>query len=386
MAEPDQTGGFTTLYEDADEGTLGFARREDIEEEVLAYIEIVAQLKQDYADDPQIVAGLKDLESSLGALRVSTDGEEELKQKLQALIEVPVAEGKKLHLDAFRKSSAKTIVKNDAAYRVRVKKLVANTQGNLTHLLLTWPEDSVLQKLLKDLGELKMEDDISGIKSYMAELGKSPNLFHYTEKKKEFLMEWLRPYQEQFGKPIEELSEEELQASIQKVEQLRNTKLEEMTHLSAISDREEFKVHNRAMHPIMNGKNEEFWGSGEVRSEFIGIMNKMISRFSLNLDDRFLLFKTKDEGFAYLVGFADEAFGQVVEVKDGQLGIYPHLKVFLKGGQGEYSEIQPQAYAGNNSAYYKALRTAVVPFLSSMAVMLELPLSPNLKEAFDMWA
>ena len=115
-------------------------------------------------------------------------------------------------------------------------------------------------------------------------------------------------------------------------------------------------------------------------------MNKMISRFSLNLDDRFLLFKTRDEGFAYLIGFADEAFGQVVEIKEGQLGIYPHLKVFLKGGQGEYSEIQPEAYAGNNSAYYKALRTSVVPFLSSMAVMLELPLSSDIKEAFDMWA
>ena len=47
MAEPDQTGGFTTLYEDADEGTLGFARREDSGAEVLADIEIVAQLKQD---------------------------------------------------------------------------------------------------------------------------------------------------------------------------------------------------------------------------------------------------------------------------------------------------------------------------------------------------
>ena len=53
MAEPNKSGDFTTLYEDADAGTLGFARREDIEEEVLAYIEIVAQLKQDYADDPR---------------------------------------------------------------------------------------------------------------------------------------------------------------------------------------------------------------------------------------------------------------------------------------------------------------------------------------------
>lgn len=385
MAERDIKSEFTTLYDDADAGTLSFARREDIEEEVVAYIEIVAQLKQDYAEDPQVVDGLRELESNLGILRISTDSEEALREKLQALIEVPIAEGKKLHLNAFRKSSAKAVVKDEAAYRARVKKLVVNTQNNLTHLLLTWPDDGILKRFLKDLSELDMENDVAAVKSFMDNLGKSPNLWHYTEKKKDFLMEWLRPFQEHFGKPIEELSAEELQASVQKVEELRNSKLEDMTHLVATGERDEFRPHNRAMHPIMNGKNEEFWGSAEVRGEFIAIMNKMITRFSLNLDERFLLFKTKDEGFAYLVGFADDAFSDVVEVKEGELGIYPHLKVFLKGGEGQYNEIQPQAYAGNTSAYYKALRTAAVPFLSSMAVMLEIPLSPMIKEAFDMW-
>jgi len=158
-----------------------------------------------------------------------------------------------------------------------------------------------------------------------------------------------------------------------------------MTHLMVDAERAPFRVHNRKMHPIMNGKNEEFWGSPEVRSEFIGLLNKLITRFSLNLDDRFLLFKTKDEGFAYLVGFADDAFSQAVEVKEGELGIYPHLKVFLKGRQDQYNEIQPEAYAGNKTAYYQALRTAVVPFLSSISVMLELVLSSQFKEAFDMW-
>ena len=384
MAERDKSSGITTLYEEA-AGTLVFTRREEIDAEVLAYIDIINQLKADYADDPQVVTGLADLESSLSALRVSTESEEALQQKLQSLVEVPIAEGKALHLNAFRKSTATTTLKDSEAYRARVKKLVANTEGNLTHLLITWPDDNILQRFLKDLTELDMDGEIGQIKAYMDPLGKSPHLWHYSEKKKEFLVEWLRPFQEQFGKPIEQFSEEELQASIQKVEQLRNTKLEEMTHLMVDSERAAFRPYNRKMHPIMNGKNEEFWGNPEVCTEFIALMNKLITRFSLNLDERFLLFKTKDEGFAYLVGFADEAFSQAVEMNEGELGIYPHLKVFLKGQQDQYNEIQPEAYAGNTRAYYQALRTAAVPFFSSMAVMLELVLSSQFKEAFDMW-
>lgn len=217
MAERDKGGGITTLYEEG-AGTLVFTRREEIDAEVLAYIDIIDQLKADYADDPQVVTGLADLESSLAALRVSTESEEALKKKLLALVEVPIAEGKTLHLDAFRKSTTTTTLKDSEAYRDRVKKLVANTEGNLTHLLITWPDDNIMQRFLKDLTELDMDGEIGQIKSYMDTLGKSPQLWHYTDKKKEFLVEWLRPFQEQFGKPIEQLSEEELQASIQKVE------------------------------------------------------------------------------------------------------------------------------------------------------------------------
>ncbi len=392
MAEQERKSGFTTLYDEetgeakvGDDGTLAFSRREEIDTEVSNYLGVVAQLKQDYADEPQVVEGLNDLEGSLSALRVSSDSEEELQKRLQALVEVPIAEGKSLHLNAFRKSTSGGVLKDEEAYRARVRKLVINTQGNLTHLLLTWPEDKILHRFLADLNELDLERDAATLKQHMDGVGKSPHLWHYNDKKKEFLVEWLRPYQEHFGKPIEELSGEELQACIQKVENLRNTKLEEMTHLAVESDRTEFRSHNRRMHEIMNGRNLEFWGSEEVRNEFITLMSKLITRFALNLEERFLIFKTKDAGFAYLVGFADEAFSEAVELEGGGLGIFPHLKVFLLGNNGQYTEIQQEAYAGNTSSYYQALRTAAVPFLSSMAAMMETSLSDEIKEAFDMW-
>ena len=114
------------------------------------------------------------------------------------------------------------------------------------------------------------------------------------------------------------------------------------------------------------------------------LINKLIARFSFNLQDRFLLFKTADGGFLYLVGFADEAFDNPVQLEGGKLGLFPHMKVFLKRGE-DYQEIQPGNYTVNKQAYFRTLKTAVVPFFTSVAPMLEHTLSQDIKSAFDMW-
>lgn len=385
MAEEVRKSGFTTVYEGEDAGTMAFTRRTEIEAEVNAYLEVLENLKKEFKEEPGVVEGLREIQGKLSALRVASDSEEDLKKKLRSLIEVPIGSGKTMRLDAFRKQAAESKVENDEAYRERVARLVRNTEGNITHLLLSWPDDTILQRFLKDVREVELDGDIRVVKKRMEDFGKSPHLWHYNDMKKEFLLEWLRPYQEYFGKPIEELTQEELQASVQKVEGLRDQKLEEMAQLIVETERGPFLVHNRTMHAVMNGKSPTFWGSGEVRDEFITLLNKMITRFTLSLEDRFLLFKTKDGGFCYLVGFADEAFTDAVERKDGSLGIYPHLKVFLKDQEGNYNEIRLEAYAGNNGAYYRALKTAAVPFLSSMSVMVEHVLSQEIKQSFDMW-
>ncbi len=385
MTDKPKAGSFTTVYDEEDAGMLSMESRKEIESDVISYLEVLRQLEIDFKDDPQIVEGLREIEMQLNALRISTKPLEEVREKLASLISVPVADGKVLRLDAFRKSTAQSSFASDEEYVARVRKLVRNTGGNLTQLLLTWPDDSILQKFLKEIQILDFDKDPREIRIFMEGLGKSPQLWHYNEKKKDFLVEWLRPFQEYFGKPIEELTEEEIQQAVQKVEELRDTNLQEMTHLEVEQGRAPFRVHNRRMHTVMNGKNKDFWGAAEVREEFIEILTKLITRFSLTLEDRFLLFKTKDGGFMYLVGFADDAFDELTELKDGKIGIYPHLKVFLQSEDGKYMEIVKESYANNSSAHFRALKTAVVPFLTAIALMLEYSLSKELKNAFDMW-
>ena len=385
MVQDQKQRGFRTVYDSGLDGGVAFEISDAPEERIQAYGAVLAQLLEDFKTVPAAVEGLRQIQRKLQALRISKLPKQELEKKLDALVTVPIGPGKTVRLDAFRKTASQGVFRDGEKYRIHVRKLVRNTIANITHLLLTYPDDIILEKFLVEVQNIPFDGTDENLRTHMGEIGKSSLLSHYNEKKKEFLLEWLRPYQEQIGKEVTELTEEEIQSAIKKVDELRSKKLEEMTHLQQENDRERFRAENRTMHAVINGANIDFWSDGEVRDEFVRLVNQLLARFALSLEDGFLLFKTKDKGFAYLVGFADEAFDHMKEVKGGKLAIVPHVKPFLKSANGEYIEIQQSTYAENPADYYGALKTAVVPFLSSMAVMLEQELSKSIREAFDMW-
>ena len=379
----DKKTAFTTRYESHTAGTVAFDRSA-LDEEIVACLEIVRQIRNDYKAHAKVVEGLSGLESKLLALRTSKEPEEAQREQLKALMRVPLSEDKSLHLEAFRRSTGQSRMGSPAEYLAQVSKMVRNTVNNAALLLLHKPGDAILMRIVEDLGGLKL-DDYAGVRSHMGAFAKSPQLWHYNEKKKNFLVEWLLPFQEALGKPIAQMTEEEFQAALRKVEQLRDQKLEEMTHLMVDADRAPFRPHNRTMNPLINGQDDTFWGGPEARDEFVALISKLITRFSFNLEDRFLIFRTKDGGFCYLVGFSDEAFSKALATKDGKMALYPHLKVFVKHNDDAYAELTLELYSRNNKVYYNALKTAVVPFLRAAAVMVETELSAEIKGAFDMW-
>jgi hypothetical protein len=373
---------YPSLFTSSEAGTLAFGRTA-LDGEIAAALEMVRQIRADYKGQHAVVEGLRGVEDQLLALRTSQLDEAELRAQLERLLRVPLGD-QHLRLEAFRRSAAQSRVGSEAEYVTAVKRMVRNTLSNTALLLLQHPDDPVLARLLEDLQALEL-DDYTALRRHMAAFSNSPQLWQYNEKKKAFLVQWLQPFQGELGKPIEELSEEEFQAALRKVEGLRNTRLEEMTHLMVDADRAPFRVHNRTMNPLVNGRDETFWGGPGPRDEFIGLLNRLITRFCFSLEDRYLVFRTKDGGFAYLVGFADEAFAQARTTKDGRLALYPHLKVFVKNNDGAYVELTMEFYQRNPKLYYHALKTSVVPFLRAAAIMVETELSPDLKGAFDMW-
>lgn len=364
-------------------GTLAFAGNQTVAEDIETYLEVVRQVRTDHSEDSTIVAGLDEIEIKLQALRVSTEPEETLREKLEALMQVPIAADRTLRLDAFRRSAARSRLSSVEDYAEQVQRMVRNTRNNIALLLLGAPEDGILKRFLKDLDELDL-NDAQALRVRMATMSQSPQLWHYNERKKAFLADWLRPYQADLAKPIEEMSEEEFQTALKQVEQLREQRLEELTSLTVEKDREPFRPFNRTMDPVMNGRDEAFWGSAEARDEFVHFINLLIMRFSFSLEERFLVFRTRDGGFVYLVGVPDEAFADATLDAEGRLRLFPHLKVLVKSGE-RYAEITLESYNRNRKAYYSTLRTAAVPFLTAASVMVETPLSEDIRAAFDMW-
>lgn len=379
----EKKSGFQTVYESQDAGMLAFDTVADLATEIDACLQLVKQLQTDFKDDAGIVNGLKQLETQLQTLRFSKEPTEAVKAKLESLMQVPVAGQKTIRLDAFRKKASKP-VDSTQEYEERVKRLVKNTRANILLLLAAAPGDDKLTELMNELINFKVEGSHAELKAKMEVLAKNPILVHYNTKKRAFLVEWLKPFQAKLGEPIEGMSEERLMEAARQVETIRAVELKAIAKVTLDNNRDPYRAHNRVIHPVMNGKSADFWGTQEVRDEFIAIMNRLITRFSFNLEDRFLIFRTEDNGFVYLVGFADEAIEHAVALKDGKYGLTPHLKVFLNRG-GEFQEIVAGNYKVNKQAYYRALKTAVVPFFVAIAPLLDMQLSDALKSAFDMW-
>jgi hypothetical protein len=383
MASEKKTG-FTTLYEGDAAGTVAFDGPAGVQGAIADYLGLVKQVREDYKDDPAISQGLREIEAKLNTLRFSKEPPDAVLKTLESLVQVPVGANKVLRLDAFRKTSAKGQVNDQEEYVERVRRLVRNTLNNVTLLLINWPDDGILQKFMEDLKSVDLNAGPAAIKTRMETVGKGPHLWHYNQKKKAFLVDWLKPFQTDLGEDVESMTEERFAEALRQVEKLREVKLREMTPLVIDRNKEPYAVHNRSMHPVLNGKFKDFWGTVEIRDEFILLLNKLITRFSFNLQDRYLIFKGDDGGFLYLVGFADEALENPVKLENGKLGLFPHLKVFLNRG-GEYQEISPGNYTVNKQAYFRALKTAVVPFLVAIGPMLDHKLSDGLRKAFDVW-
>ena len=365
-------------------GALAFDHNVAVEEEINSVLAMLRQMKADYTDQPTVATGLDGVIHKVMALRGSTESTETVQEKLDEILRIPIGEeGKTLRLDAFRKS-AKSQVGGEAEYLEHVHKMVRNTVNNAVLLMMHFGEEPTLAKLVEDLKEVDLSN-YRLVKRDMPVITKSPAMWKYNERKKEFLTEWLRPFEKELGKPVSQMTDQEFVKALRQVEKLREARLEEMTHLMVEADRAQFREYNRTMNPLINGRDDTFWGGEDGREEFLRLINKLITRFSFNLEDRYLIFRTKDGGFCYLVGFSDEAFDEAQITADGKFALYPHLKVFLKMRDGHYAEITMEFYNRSAKTFYSSLKTSIMPFLQAAAVMVEEDVSDTLKSAFDMW-
>lgn len=375
-----------TYYEKEDTGQIVFKERQDFIKEITNNLELVENVSKN-PDLPQIVKErMAEIKLNLESLKYSELPPAELQKKIKTYTQIPVAKGKWMHLSAFLTSTGNTkVVSSEQQYIQQVQKMIKNTMANLTNLLINHSEDEHLSAFFDELKSLKPETDYQTVKTKMDHLTMSGIIKHYNIIKLNFLQDWLKPYEEYLGKSIQEMSENEVQQALTQVEGLKKKQLEKIGLHITTEKLNQFYPFNKKMHELMNGKSTHFWGYPAIRDEFITLIQQAINRFSFKMENQFLIFETADKSMVYLLGFPEESFEKSKKMKSDQtkVGLIPHLKVLFKVEDG-YKELERE-HVSSLTEYYRMLKTAVVPFLGTLSATLEIPLSDQLKDAFDMW-
>ncbi|MGK5093098.1 hypothetical protein WDW89_13910 [Deltaproteobacteria bacterium TL4] len=385
MSDANKKSRVSTYYEKEDTGKVVFTVNKDIADEIDKYVDILANLKKAQDTDPAIVPALDEIKFKLESLKYSELPADETIKKLKQLTRVPLGGGKFMHLSAFVSSTGEAkVVKTQEEYLTQVEKMIKNTMGNLTNLLIYKNDDEHLKAFFDELNTMQGNANYEEVKTKMDHLTMSGIIKHYNDIKLSFLKDWLAPFQEKLGKPADKMTPQEIQNALGIVADLKKKELDEVGLRIAPEPEDSFRKYNRSMHELMNGKSSDFWGFAEQRDEFVNLVQKAINRFSFKLENHYLIFEMADKTVAYLIGFPDDTFSSAKKLKDGKIGLIPHLKVFFKNESGSYKEVVKENVE-NTTQYYQTLRTAVVPFLSSLSMILDTPLSQEIRDAFDMW-
>lgn len=376
---------FETYYAKEDSGKVVFQERTDGLEEIEKYLKLIDEIKKSDDIDEALHPSLDEIHFQIQSLRYSDIPLAELKKKIAKYSRVPLGDGKFLHLSSFLASTGEQkVVKTEEEYLAQVDKMIQNTKSNLANLLIFKEEDAHLTGFFDELKHIEGNKDYNEVKMRMEHLTMSGIIKHYNKIKLDFLKSWLAPFEEKLGKKVDMMSPKEIQAALTKVDGLKKQELEQIG-LKMNSDKfDEFHPYNRSMHELMNGQTTDFWGFPEYRDEFVDLVKKIINRFSFKLERHFLIFESADQKMAYLMGFPSDLFETKKDLKGGKIGFSPHLKIFFASEKGTYKEFTQESVE-KPADYFRTLKTAVVPFLSSMSMIVDFELSQDFKQAFDMW-
>lgn len=372
-----------TYYSKEDAGKVVYEERTDLQESIERYLDLIDDLKKSEDMKESVIPALEEVQYQIESLRYSDSPIEVIKKKLIQYSKVHLGEGKFMHLSAFLTSTGEHKVITEQEYLEQVGIMVQNTKFNLTNLLIFKEDDESLVEFADELPLVEGNHNYEEVRLRMESLTMRGIIKHYNKVKLEFLQSWLAPFEAQLAKPIADMTPQEMQEALSKVEHLKKQELTEIGMSLKPELAEKFRPYNKTMHPLMNGERLDFWGFPEYRDEFLGLIKQIINRFSFKLENHYLIFQSTDKQWAYLLGFPDTVYEGKRKMRDGKVGFVPHLKVFTCNQEGDYQELIQGDL--KQSEYFRTLQTAVVPFLVSVSEIVETPLSKGFQESFEMW-
>lgn len=373
-----QFGMLQTLYESRERKGIRIKFNNSAAHEIDNYLSGLENVIQEYKNDPEIMGGLNELKSKANAILISNTPEEEILNEIRKMTTITGPDGKKLSI--IRKKSEK--LDNEDVFKQRALKRLNQTKQNSVALMQWKPDNPELGKFLKDLQQVDTNMPARELDRVIKSLVNNPGFKSYQSTKDAYLKEWLKPFQAELGKPIEALSQEELQEAMKRMKVMMNQRMTE-GNLIVYSKSDEMREFNQKDHDMVNGNERTFWLNDMLIDEFIGFTNAVLSKFTFLLDKQYLIFQFKNEPYLYLIGFSQQALTNAIPSDDGSLLIAPHVKAIIQGKDKHFRELAKENFP-SVGLYIDVIKDTLKPFFRALAEKVEFQLSKDFQQHFRM--
>ncbi|MBF0278915.1 MAG: MmcQ/YjbR family DNA-binding protein [SAR324 cluster bacterium] len=375
-----QRGAIQTLYEDREKKGISVKFNPEAASEIEAYMNGLEEMIEAYKDNPDIINGLHEVKVKANTLLISHTPEDEIIQGIRQMTTISGPDGKKINIANFGKGKSEQIQDVDVFKEKTLRKLNQTITNTIS--LLQWKENEGLAQFVNQLKALDQTVSGEELDKSVRNVLQSGGFNLYRTAKDEYIKEWLRPFQDLLGKPIESLTQADMQDAMKHMKIVMNQRLNE-GNLVVHPNPDQLKEFNVKNHDMVHGDSQVFWLSNPLMDEFVNFTQAVLARFTFMLDKQYLIFRFKSEPYLYLIGFSNEAFLKAEKGEDSSLTISPHIKAIIQGKDKAYRELN-QTNFPSVGMYIDVLKDTIKPFLTGLAEKIEFEFSPEFKKHFKM--
>ncbi len=376
-----QFGIIQTLYESREKKGINVQFNPDAAAEIETYMTGLEEMLQTYKDNEEIVRGLNEVKAKANSFLISHMPEEEIIAEIRKITTITGPGGKKMNISNFSKAKSEQI-KDVNAFKQRTLRRLNQTIQNST-ALLQWKQDTKLAEFVTELKALDQNQTGHQLDRAVREIVKAGGFSVYQKIKDEYLREWLKPFQEELGKPIESLTPEEMQEAMKRMKIVMKQRLNE-GNLVVYPEADSLKDFNLKDHDMVTGHCKDFWLNDPLMDEFVNFTQAVLNRFTFMLDKQFLVFQFRNEPYLYLIGFSHESFLNAEQSEDGSLLISPHVKPIVQGKDGTYRVLSKSNFP-SVGMYIDVVKDTLKPFFVALAEKVGFELSKEFKQHFKIF-
>ncbi len=375
-----QFGVIQTLYEDREKKGITIKFNPEAATEIETYMTGLEGMLDAYQGNEEIVKGLNEVKIKANALLISHLSEEEIIKGIRDMTTIKGPDGKKMNIAGFAKAKTEQIQDADVFKERTIKRLNQTVQNTLA--LMQWKQSPELGSFINELKGLDQNVSGQALDAAIREVMKLGGFKVYQAVKEEYLKEWLKPFQKELGKPIEALTQAELQDAMKHMKIVMKQRLNE-GNLVIYPDSDKMKDYNLKDHDMVNGHEMTFWLNNPLIDEFVTFTQAVLTRFTFMLDKQFLVFRFRSEPYLYLIGFSNEAFLKAEKGEDSSLIVSPHIKAIVQGKDKNFRELNNTNFP-SVGMYIDVLKDTIKPFLLALAEKIEFEFSQDFKKHFRM--